>query len=225
MQQPPLQLPPGRPKLKNPSINKYRLYVFTSDYSPKNTSIPILSPWLCRRKTMRIFTWFFTFLISFSIFAKTSTEVEVSKTFKVVLPFPILNKVEMPSLHSTLFHVTGNSDRNKSQILIVHNRPQTLANEFSVERYWKKSREQTKLFDIKEKNLGCTKETARRFFCSRDVAQDGKFISESIYWNTKNDLVLIRVTSLISFSETRNFLNKIKPIQNSRIPASRGSAK
>lgn len=174
---------------------------------------------------MRLFTYFFTFLFSFSIFAKTSTEVEVSETFKIVLPFPILNKVEMPSLHSTLFHVAGNFDRSKPQILIVHNSPQTLANKFSVERYWKKSRKQTKSYDIKEKNLGCTKETARRFFCSRDVAQNGKFISESIYWNSKNDLVLIRVTSLISFTETRGLLSKIKPIQNSRIPASSGSAK
>lgn len=174
---------------------------------------------------MKLLIYFFSIFIYISAFASESNEIEISRTFKIVIPFHISTKVEVPSLHSKLIRIKGNSDRSESQILIVHNKPQTFANKFSVERYWKNGREQTKLYDKKENDQGCIRKSARSFQCSRDVGQDGKFISESVYWNTKSDLVLIRVTSLNSFSETRKILNKIKTVQNSRIPASFGSAK
>ncbi len=172
-----------------------------------------------------IVCFFIAFIISISVCAKETNEIEISRTFKIAIPFRISTKVEIPSFQSKLIRIKESTVHNEPQILIVHNKPQTYANKFSVERYWKNSRKQTRPYDKKENDMGCIQKSARSFRCTRDVAQDGKFISESIFWNTKNDLVLIRITSLKSFSETRNILNKIKIIQNSRIPASLGSAK
>jgi len=135
------------------------------------------------------------------------------------MPFDTSAKIDMPSLNSILFSAKEPSGRNTSQVLVVHQRPPTLANKFGVERYWNQSRKQTKSYDEKENNLGCLRLSARSYRCTRDVEQDGKYHSEVVFWNTKNDLVLIRISSLTSFFEPRKLLNKIKVVQNSRLPA------
>lgn len=150
---------------------------------------------------------------------KILPSLKISPTFSINIPFEISAKIDMPSLNSILFSAKEPPSRSTSQVLVVHNRPPTFANKFSVERYWNQSREQTKTYDKKENNLGCLRVSARSYRCSRDVEQDGQFHSETVFWNTKNDLVLIRVSSLTSFSEPRKLLNKIKVVQNSRLPA------
>ena len=161
----------------------------------------------------------YIFLMAFSnsIFASENTNFDISRTFSVQLPFAVSNKVEMPSLKSKLF--TVKDEKKDAQVFVVHNTPPTFANKYSVERYWKKSKAQTHAFDQKEKDLGCERTSARTYQCSRDVSQNGKFLSETIYWNTKSDLVLVRVSSLRSLADSRTILNKIKTVQNSRWPA------
>lgn len=154
-----------------------------------------------------------SFFGSVVVFAK---DIHVSPTFKIKLPFKIKTQVEMFSLNSKLYGI--NQAPNSSQILVMHNRPRALANKYSVERYWKESRQLTKSFDKNEKDLGCTRNTARFFSCTRDVNQGGRNSSETLFWNTKNDLVLIRVSSN-SVAESRKIIEQIKAIPNSRKPA------
>ena len=156
-------------------------------------------------------------VFSGSLFAGENNIFEVSRTFSIKLPFVINNKVEMPSLSSKLYSVSD--EKKNAQVYVVYNKPPVLANRYGVERYWKKSKEQTKTFDQKEKDLGCERTSARTFQCSRDVSQDGKYISETVFWNMKSDLVLVRVSSSKSWSDSRIILNKIKTVQNSRWPA------
>ncbi len=159
---------------------------------------------------------FFSF--PFLLFAGEQNEIHISPTFSIKIPFKLSTKVELPSLNSKLYRVSDEKLSNP-QVLVLHNKPKTFANKFSAERYWKKSREQTMSADKKETNRGCLQSKARTYECSRDVGQDGKFIAESLFWNAKNDLVLIRVTSLKSFSNARNILEKIEINQNTRLPA------
>jgi hypothetical protein len=169
---------------------------------------------------MKFIILIFINFLSLQLFAAEINKIQISRTFSVDMPFKLSTKVELPSLNSKLFRVLDEKiSPITSQILIVHNKPKTFANKFSVERYWKTSREQTKPYDKKETDHGCIRSTARAYQCSRDVAQDGKFLSETIYWNTKNDLVLIRVSSMNSFTDSRKLLEKIKIVQNSRLPA------
>lgn len=156
-----------------------------------------------------VLSLFFTLNVS-------AKDIQVSRTFKVKMPFKLKTEVEMFSLKSKLYNI--NEAPNSSQILLMHNKPQTLANKFSVERYWKDSRLQTKAFDKNEKDHGCHRNTARFFECSRDVNQDGRNISETLYWNVKNDLVLVRVSSN-SVSESRKIIEQIQAVPNSRLPA------
>ncbi len=173
---------------------------------------------------MKLTVLFSILISSHCLIAQELSNIEISRTFSVNIPFQLSTKVEMPSLNSKLLRLKELSGRSESQILIVHNSPQTIANKFSVQRYWAKSRKQTKSYDKKENDIGCQKNTARSYQCSRDVSQNGKFISESIFWNAKNDLVLIRVSSPTSFSDSRKLLTKIKIAQTSRLPAGSGDS-
>ncbi len=160
------------------------------------------------------------FLSNSLALAKNSMDIKVSKTFSMDLPFQSTTPLEMPSLNSKLFkadNALGLSSKN--QLLVVHNKPLTLANKYSVERYWDRSRKQTRSFDQDEKNQGCAKFSNRVYQCSRDVYQNGKYISESIYWNTKSDLVLLRVSSNKSTEDSRKILSAIKIQADSRLPA------
>lgn len=174
--------------------------------------------YLNRRGSMRIYVLIVFFSFPNFLLASEQSDIQVSPTFSIKIPFKLSTKVELPSLNSKLYRVSDEGFFSP-QILVLHNRPKTFANKFSAERYWKKSREQTKSADKKETNKGCLQIKPRTYQCSRDVGQDGKFIAESIFWNTKNDLVLIRVTSLKSFSDARKVLEKIEINQNTRLPA------
>ncbi|MBC7743206.1 MAG: hypothetical protein H7061_13485 [Bdellovibrionaceae bacterium] len=168
---------------------------------------------------MQYVIYFLILLVGPILFAREPAFVQVSRTFSIQVPYAISAHVELSSLHSQLFRVPKGSQKNDSQLLVVRNTPPTLANTFSVERYWKKSRSQTNTYDENENDLGCKKTAPRNFICSRDVIQDGKFISESLFWNAKNDLVLVRLTSLNSLGESRSHLDQIKVHSALRRPA------
>ncbi len=154
-----------------------------------------------------------------SSYAKQLNTVQISPTVSADLPFEISTKVDLFSLNSKFLTIPATSSHESAQILFIHNKPPTFANKFSVEQYWKDSRQQTKSSDKKEKNYGCRRITARTYSSTRDVAQGGNFIAESLYWNIDKDLMLIRVSSANRFTNSRKILTKIKVQQNSRLPA------
>lgn len=160
-------------------------------------------------------------------YGKKMTQLKITNTFSLEIPHQI-SPVELPSFNSKLFYIDKKSSNahssysapTQTQVLIVHSPAPTIANMPSINRYWNQSRKQTQFFNEKEQNFGCKKGlTARDYSCSRDVIQDGKFHSETLFWNAKSDLVLLRSSNLKSLSEARKDLEQIKIIQNTRLPA------
>lgn len=168
----------------------------------------------------------FVLLISCFVVQAIATEnhkIQVSRTFSVKMPFKFLSQAELLSLNSKLYRVVDEDISSRpAEVLIVHNTPDILANKFSAERYWKDSRNQTRSIDKKETDFGCKRKTARTYECSRHVAQNGKFIAETLHLNSKNDLVLVRASTLSSFEDSKKFLAKIDIEKDSRLPASGG---
>ncbi len=169
------------------------------------------------KKIIFSFIFSFTFILgTFVLFSITvqAKVVHVSQTFKIKIPHKIKSEATIFSLGSLFYKI--NEPPNASNILVVYAKPPTYANKFSVERYWKESQTQTKPFDKNKKDYGCEKKTERFYQCSRDVNQDRTNMSEMVFWNTNNDLVLVRVTSN-SLVESRRILNQLKAVPDSSL--------
>lgn len=159
------------------------------------------------------------FLFPFEVFAKVVvSRIDVSQTFSIEIPLNIVSKADLPSLNMKYLKLRLN-ETTTPELYLLHERPKTIANKFSVERYWNESRRQTKDTDKNEKNSGCSRLTITTYRCHRSVGQNGKFVSESLYWNSKSDLVLLRVSALSSFEQTEKVLRTLKINQVSRLPA------
>lgn len=162
---------------------------------------------------------FLVIIFPFGVFAKTGAyKLALSPTFNIEIPFKIASNANLPSLDANYFKLSIDNN-GSTELYAIHNQPKTFANKFSIERYWNDSRKQTSSIDKNEKNLGCKKLTSRTYKCFRSVGQNGKFISESLFWNTKYDLVLLRATSISSFEQSKKILDSLKINQVSRIPA------
>jgi hypothetical protein len=72
-----------------------------------------------------------------------------------------------------------------------------------------------------ERDDGCRRTSKWNFKCHRTSGQDGKFVSETVYWNSKNDLVLLRITTTASSAQVDKAAKAFVAKQDGRSPASR----
>lgn len=143
--------------------------------------------------------------------------VSVSPTAQFNLPFEAISKAHFPSFNTQYLKVK--LEDSSFDVYVIHNRPKTLANSFSVERYWNESRNQTESNNQSEENFGCHRLNSGTHRCARNVGQNGKFVSESLYWIGKTDLVLVRAASFTSFKKTKSVVDQIKLSSGGRLPA------
>ena len=142
---------------------------------------------------------------------------QISPTLSLETAIPVVAKEMLFSLHSELVHLKY-KDQNV-ELMVTRNSAPTLANRASVERYWKEARHQTSSFDKNETDKGCKRLNARLYRCHRSVGQNGKYIAETLYWNAKNDLLLLRVSSKRTLSEASEVSNSFQVQADSRLPA------
>lgn len=140
---------------------------------------------------------------SSSLKLSNSAEVKWPQNLKITSDF-------LPSFSG--FSLTGEKDGKKFTGWISHKTPDVLANTTSVERVWKENQENSKkIGEIQSKDLGCKEIKKFVFKCVREAEiKSGEFVTDSLYWNSKNDLVFVRANSLASAKHSREIFELFK---------------
>jgi hypothetical protein len=162
---------------------------------------------------------FFIFLILFSssIFAakakikSTLPSLKLSNSAIVLWPKELnLTSNFLPSFSA--FSLTGRQQNKKISAWISRKTPDILANQASVERLWKENLENSKkVGEVQSTNFGCKEIGKLIFQCRREAeVKAGEFVSDSLYWNAKNDIVFFRTTSFISLENSKEMSEVFK---------------
>lgn len=152
-------------------------------------------------------------------------EIKLSSTFSVQNPFHLLRKVDLLSMNSVWFELQDGSGNSAPvfQAQFTRKQPDVLANLPTVDRYWKSDVQTTSDASVDQQNIvdkGCVELLPRSVSCSRNwVSKDLQFVSEKLIWNAKNDLVLVRISSIKSFEYNNKILQKFVFNQSTRLPA------
>lgn len=165
---------------------------------------------------------FLTLIISLSstlIFAKENTKkadrkfpsLKLSNSAEVKWPNNLkITSDFLPSFSG--FALTGEKDGKKFTGWISHKTPDVLANTTSVERVWKENQENSKkIGEVQSKDFGCKEIKKFIFKCEREAEiKSGEFVTDSLYWNNKSDLVFVRANSLASAKHAREIYELFK---------------
>ncbi|MBC7371297.1 MAG: hypothetical protein H7326_07025 [Bdellovibrionaceae bacterium] len=157
--------------------------------------------------------------IYFATSAVHAERIQISPTLAIRTDLKVVAKEVLSSLRTSLIHL---KDENRDfDLIVVQNAPPNLANLFSAKRYWRSAQLQTASTDKNVKDRGCRRLTARTYRCDRTVGQNAKFVSETLFWNAKNDLILMRTSSKKSFSEALAVTESVEILGTSRLPVGR----
>jgi hypothetical protein len=155
-------------------------------------------------------------------------EIKLSPTFSIQNPFYLKRKVDLLSMNSVWFELQDGTGSSAPvfQFQVTRKQPDALANLPTVDRFWKADVQTTFDVSVDQQNIvdkGCAKVSPRSFSCARHwVAKDLQFVSfvsEKLIWNAKNDLVLVRISSIKSFEYNNLVLQKFVINQSTRLPA------
>lgn len=140
-----------------------------------------------------------------------SSSLKLSNTAQIIWPKDLkINSDFLPSFSG--FSLSGEKNGQKFTGWISRKTPDVIANNTSVERVWKENQENAKkLGEINSKDLGC-KEVKKLIFKCERVAEikKGEFVTDSLYWKGKSDLVFMRANSLISAQHSREIYDLIQ---------------
>lgn len=152
-------------------------------------------------------------------------EIKLSPTFSIQNPFHLKRKVDLLSMNSVWFELQDGPGTSAPvfQLQLTRKQPDVLANLPTVDRYWKSDVQAASDSSVDQQNVvdkGCVKVLPRSFACNRNwVSKDLQFVSEKLIWNAKNDLVLVRISSIKSFEYNNKVFQKFVINQNTRLPA------
>lgn len=149
---------------------------------------------------------------SFSDVVKAS-EIRVSSSFVFKIPEVLVEKADFPNLNSQYFTIKGLKD--KITLIVSYNKPLTLANKFSVERYWNSAQNQISSSSKNIHDLGCERIQSDFYKCLRTSSQNGHSIAEVLFWKNKKDLVLMRFSSSTSQESVKKMSQSVQ-VESSR---------
>ena len=161
-----------------------------------------------------------TFFTTWQTQAEAGKDVlTLSKTFSISWPKDIrLQMTYLPSLNGFWFQ--GFDSGKSFSVWTSYQKPLILANNFSVKRLWRDNLKNLKLLGDRATDKGCARVNSYEFRCVRlGLASDGKYMAETLVWNAKQDLVIVRVASHTSQRHAQSILNKIKFNPTNRLPA------
>jgi hypothetical protein len=158
-----------------------------------------------------------------SIAAKPASKNEtlkMSSTFSISWPRTLgLQTDFVPNYRG--FWLEGKHNGKSYSVWISRSEPETIANKFSVERYWREGTQFEKSIGTNAVDLGCKEIQPHSFRCDNTAHQQKskRFAAQSMFWNSKSDLVVVRVTSSESVESARALLNELHFDITNRLPA------
>jgi hypothetical protein len=166
---------------------------------------------MIRTKLIYLFIFLVQSQVVISKEMKPDSFLKLSNSSSVTWPLTLNIKSEfLPSFSS--FSLSGEENNHKFTAWISHKTPEVLANLTSVERVWKENQENAKKGgEISSKDSGCKEISKFIFRCVRDAElKPGEFVTDSLYWNGKKDLVFVRVNSLENAKYPKDILKLFK---------------
>lgn len=162
---------------------------------------------------------FFLLILLFStnIFAAKKQSMALMSGLKLSnsasVTWPNQFKISSDFLPSfSAFALKGENKKKKINAWVSRKTPDLLANQTSVERLWNENLENAKkVGEVTSKDFGCKEVEKLVFHCRREAEiKAGEFISDSLYWNAKNDIVFLRTTSFISLENSKEMSDLFK---------------
>jgi hypothetical protein len=148
-----------------------------------------------------------------------SNRLRLSSTFALTWPNELQIQVGfMPTYRG--FWLEGRNSGKPFSIWISRNKPITLANKFSVNRYWREGDSFSTSFGEKWTDQGCKEIQRYAYRC--DGLSKGKskrYAAQSLIWNSKSDLIVVRAMSSDSIADAKAVLDHLKFDISNRLPA------
>jgi hypothetical protein len=146
--------------------------------------------------------------------------IKLSDSFSIEMPTDLQAHMGfMPS--SNGFWFDGKYGDHKVSIWVQRGVPRVVANSHSVKRFWQDGISQASKIGETSQDKGCQSLEKYIFSCERLAhAKEERFASETLVWNAKSDLVVVRVMSDRSFEEAETVAKMIQLKPVARLPAS-----
>jgi hypothetical protein len=166
--------------------------------------------------------------LPFQIQARNSVDsrsLSLSSSFKLSWPTQLEAHV-FPAFAQRGFLISGQHSGSVFTVWVSHQAPPTFANIRSVDRLWKANLNVVKESGETFEDLNCNAiaNNSHAFRCVRKLGSlTGSFVHESLYWNLKSDLVVVRVMSKLSLQDAEEISGKIEADFSARTPSGRAS--
>lgn len=92
------------------------------------------------------FIIFFIFFLNFLLRAETYKRIQLSPTFSFTIKKSGVKNLDLVSLKSKWFQFTSPKTDMPLTLLVLKESPETIANKYSVERYWNQVRSRAKSY-------------------------------------------------------------------------------
>jgi hypothetical protein len=147
-------------------------------------------------------------------------QIALSRTFTIELPGEFQAQMGfMPSFGG--LWLEGVHGKKKFSVWIQRKDAPTVANMFSMKRYWEQGVAESKIMGETSEDKGCYSKGKYIFECDRLIhAKKERYASEKLVWNSISDIVVVRVMSATSSQEAEAIAKMIVYRPISRLSAS-----
>lgn len=147
--------------------------------------------------------------------------LELSPTFTLTWPKKWnLQFVPIPSTNG--FWLEGKKGPQTLSLWTSRSWPNTVANQFSVNRLWKQSLADAQALGEISTDLGCHRTDRRAYRCERTARSPaGQGLAEVLIWNSNSDLTVVRISGQPTEKDAATLLSQMQTLFKSNTQRSR----